>query len=41
MNRSQVAMYKSVYTVLLGLIVTPVFVWRAFADRPPSVARAA
>lgn len=36
MNRSQVAMYKAVYTVLLGLIVTPVFVWRAFADRASS-----
>ena len=41
MNRSQVAMYKAVYTVLLGLIVTPVFVWRAFADGAPGAAAAA
>jgi len=34
MTRSQVTTYKAVYTVLLGLLVTPLFAWRAFADGP-------
>lgn len=32
MTRGQVALYKAVYTALLGLIVTPLFGWRALAD---------
>ena len=36
MTRWQMAAYKGVYTVVLGLIVTPLFGWRALADAGPA-----
>lgn len=36
MTRWQMAVYKGVYTVVLGLIVTPLFGWRALADAGPA-----
>lgn len=38
MTRSQVALYKAVYTAILGLLVTPLFGYRALADQPPVTA---
>lgn len=35
MTRAQVTLYKGIYTSLLGLIVTPLFGWRALADAAP------
>lgn len=32
MTRGQVALHKAVYTAILGVIVTPLFGWRALAD---------
>lgn len=32
MGRGEVTLYKAVYTAILGLIVTPLFGWRALAD---------
>ena len=36
MTRGQVTLYKAVYTAILGAIVTPLFGWRALADRVAS-----
>lgn len=33
MTRAQVAVYKAIYTGLLGALVTPLFGWRALADK--------
>ena len=32
MTRTQITVHKALYTTLLGLIVTPLFAWRALAD---------
>lgn len=34
MTRGEMAIYKAVYTMILGVIVTPLFGLRAVADRP-------
>jgi hypothetical protein len=34
MTRVEVTIYKAVYTTLFGLIVAPLFGWRALADAP-------
>lgn len=40
MTRMQVTLYKGIYTSILGLIVTPLFGWRALADVTPEPAAA-
>ena len=35
MTKAQVTLYKAVYTAILGIIVTPLFGYRALADVPP------
>ncbi len=35
MTRGQVAVYKAVYTAILGILVTPLFGYRALADVAP------
>lgn len=35
MTRGQVALYKAVYTAILGILVTPLFGLRALADAAP------
>jgi hypothetical protein len=35
MTRGQVSLYKAVYTAILGILVTPLFGWRALADVAP------
>jgi hypothetical protein len=34
MTRGQVTVYKAIYTTVLGLIVAPLFGWRALGDEP-------
>lgn len=36
MTRGQVAVYKAVYTAILGIVVTPLFGYRALADAAPA-----
>lgn len=36
MSRGQVAIYKAVYTAILGLLVNPLFGYRALADKTPA-----
>lgn len=38
MTRGQVAIYKAVYTAILGILVTPLFGYRALADAAPQSA---
>jgi hypothetical protein len=34
MSRGEVTTYKAIYTAVLGVLVTPLFGWRALADQP-------
>lgn len=39
MTRLQVTIYKAVYTAILGIVVTPLFGYRALADLTPAPAK--